>query len=144
MSVAHSLSTKRILLIVGGGIAAYKSLDLVRRLRERGASVRVVMTQAATQFVTPLAAGAVSGEKVFTDLFSRDDEHDVGHIRLSREADLILVAPATADLLAKMAHGIANDGHFAGHRQTRACCAGHEPAHVVASGDTAQCRDACR
>ncbi len=109
MSVAHSLSTKRILLIVGGGIAAYKSLDLVRRLRERGASVRVVMTQAATQFVTPLAAGAVSGEKVFTDLFSRDDEHDVGHIRLSREADLILVAPATADLLAKMAHGIAND-----------------------------------
>ncbi|HVW54058.1 MAG TPA: bifunctional phosphopantothenoylcysteine decarboxylase/phosphopantothenate--cysteine ligase CoaBC [Rhizobiaceae bacterium] len=104
-----TLSGKRILLIVGGGIAAYKSLDLIRRLRERGASVRVVMTAAARQFVTPLAAGALAGSDVFTELFDRQAEHDVGHIRLSREADLILVAPATADLMAKMAAGIADD-----------------------------------
>jgi len=103
------LSGKRILLIVGGGIAAYKSLDLIRRLRERGGSVRVVMTKAAQQFVTPLAAGALAGEQVFTELFDREAEHDIGHIRLSRESDLILVAPATADLMAKMAAGIADD-----------------------------------
>ena len=100
---------KRVLLIVGGGIAAYKSLDLIRRLRERGLSVRVAMTEAAAQFVTPLAAGALAGERVFTDLFDPDSEFDVGHIRLAREADLIVVAPATADLIAKMAHGLAND-----------------------------------
>ncbi|MCW2310108.1 bifunctional phosphopantothenoylcysteine decarboxylase/phosphopantothenate--cysteine ligase CoaBC [Rhodobium gokarnense] len=103
------LHSRRILLIVSGGIAAYKSLDLVRRLRERGASVRVVMTAAATEFVTPMSFSAISGDRVFTDLFDRDDEHDIGHIRLSREADLIVVAPATADLLARMANGIAND-----------------------------------
>jgi phosphopantothenoylcysteine decarboxylase/phosphopantothenate--cysteine ligase len=103
------LSGKRILLIVGGGIAAYKSLDLIRRLRERGASVRVVMTAATQKFVTPLAAGALAGSDVFTDLFDRRAEQDVGHIRLSRETDLILVAPATADLMAKMATGIADD-----------------------------------
>ncbi|MBB4301983.1 phosphopantothenoylcysteine decarboxylase/phosphopantothenate--cysteine ligase [Rhodobium orientis] len=103
------LQSRRILLIVSGGVAAYKCLDLVRRLRERGASVRVVMTAAATQFVTPMSFGAISGDRVFTDLFDRDDEHDIGHIRLSREADLIVVAPATADLLAKMANGLAND-----------------------------------
>jgi phosphopantothenoylcysteine decarboxylase/phosphopantothenate--cysteine ligase len=104
-----TLSGKRILLIISGGIAAYKSLDLIRRLRERGASVRCVMTKAAQEFVTPLAASALTGDKVFTDLFDRDSEHDVGHIRLSREADLIVVAPATADLMAKSAHGLADD-----------------------------------
>ena len=100
---------KRILLIIGGGIAAYKCLDLIRRLRERGAKVRPIMTNAAQEFVTPLSVGAISGDKVFTNLFDRDDEHDIGHIRLSREADLIVVAPTTADLMAKMAHGQAND-----------------------------------
>lgn len=103
------LATKRLLLIIGGGIAAYKSLDLIRRLKERGASVRVVMTSAAQHFITPLAAGALSHDRVFTELFDREAEQDVGHIRLSREADLIIVAPATADLMAKMAHGLADD-----------------------------------
>jgi phosphopantothenoylcysteine decarboxylase/phosphopantothenate--cysteine ligase len=100
---------KRILLIIGGGIAAYKCLDLIRRLRERGASVRTVMTRAAQQFITPLAVGAISGNRVFTELFDREDEHDIGHIRLSREADLIVVAPATANMLARMAGGHADD-----------------------------------
>jgi phosphopantothenoylcysteine decarboxylase/phosphopantothenate--cysteine ligase len=102
-------ATRRILLIIGGGIAAYKSLDLIRRLRERGFAVRVVMTAAAQKFITPLAAGAISGDKVFTDLFDPESEFDVGHIRLSREADLIVVAPATADLMAKLAGGHADD-----------------------------------
>lgn len=102
-------SGKRILLVIGGGIAAYKSLDLIRRLRERGAAVRCVMTSAAQEFVTQLSVGALSADHVFTDLFDRQDEHDVGHIRLSREADLIVVAPATADLMAKLANGHAND-----------------------------------
>lgn len=100
---------QRILLIIGGGIAAYKCLDLIRRLRERGHSVRTVMTKAAEQFVTPLAVGAISNERVFTDLFNLDDEREIGHIRLARDCDLIVVAPATADLMAKMAHGHAND-----------------------------------
>ncbi len=104
-----TLSGKRILLIIGGGIAAYKALDLIRRLRERGAAVRVVMTAAAQEFVTTLSVGALSADHVFTDLFDRNDEHDVGHIRLSREADLLVVAPATADLMAKLANGHAND-----------------------------------
>src|SRR5690606_1283213 len=104
-----TLSNKRILLIIGGGIAAYKCLDLIRRLRERGAAVRCVMTRAAQEFVTPLAVGALSAAHVFTDLFDREDEQDVGHIRLARETDLIVVAPATADLMAKMAHGLADD-----------------------------------
>ena len=108
-SVRGSLAGKRILLIIGGGIAAYKSLDLIRRLRERGASVRVVMTAAAQEFVTTLSVGALSADHVFTDLFDRNDEHDVGHIRLSREADLLVVAPATADLMAKLANGHASD-----------------------------------
>lgn len=103
------LADKRILLIIGGGIAAYKCLDLIRRLRERGASVRPVMTKAAQEFVTPLSVSAIANDKVFSELFDRDDEHDIGHIRLSREADLIVVAPATADLMAKMAQGHAND-----------------------------------
>jgi phosphopantothenoylcysteine decarboxylase/phosphopantothenate--cysteine ligase len=98
-----------VLLIIAGGIAAYKALDLIRRLRERGKTVRVVMTQAAQEFVTPLSVGALTGGHVFTDLFDRSDEQDVGHIRLAREASLIIVAPATADLMAKMASGQAND-----------------------------------
>jgi phosphopantothenoylcysteine decarboxylase/phosphopantothenate--cysteine ligase len=104
-----SLSEKRILLIIGGGIAAYKALDLIRRLRERGASVRCVMSAAAQEFVTPLSVGALSADHVFTELFDRQGEHDIGHIRLSREADLIVVAPATADMMAKLANGHAND-----------------------------------
>ena len=103
------LQGRRVLLVISGGIAAYKSLDLIRRLRERGASVRVVMTAAAKQFVTPLAAAALSGERVYDDLFSLTDESEMGHLRLAQEADLVLVAPATADLLAKMAAGIADD-----------------------------------
>jgi len=103
------LNDKRILLIIGGGIAAYKSLDLIRRLRERGAKVRGVLTAGGAEFITPLSVAAISGERCFTELFSHQDEFDVGHIRLSREADLIVVAPATADLIAKMAQGITND-----------------------------------
>lgn len=99
----------RVLLIIGGGIAAYKSLDLIRRLKERGAAVRCILTKAATEFVTPLAAGALAGGHVFTDLFDPKSEFDVGHIRLARETDLIVVAPATADLMAKMAGGHADD-----------------------------------
>ncbi len=102
-------SAATILLIIGGGIAAYKSLDLIRRLRERSFAVRVVMTKAAQEFVTPLSVGALTGGKVFTELFDRDDEHDVGHIRLAREAALVVVAPATADLMARMASGQASD-----------------------------------
>jgi phosphopantothenoylcysteine decarboxylase/phosphopantothenate--cysteine ligase len=100
---------KRILLIVGGGIAAYKTLDLVRRLKERGASLRAILTKGGAEFVTPLSLSVLSEEKVFTDLFDLKDEAEIGHIRLAREADLIVVAPATADLLAKMAHGLAED-----------------------------------
>jgi phosphopantothenoylcysteine decarboxylase/phosphopantothenate--cysteine ligase len=103
------LAGKRILLVISGGIAAYKSLDLIRRLRERGAEVRPVMTAGAQQFVTPLAVGALSAGHVYTDLFSREDEQDVGHIRLARDCDLVTVAPATADLMAKMANGLADD-----------------------------------
>ena len=103
------LNGKRIVLIISGGIAAYKSLDLIRRLRERGARVIPIMTRGAQQFITPLAVGALSAEKVFTELFDREAEQDVGHIRLARDNDLILIAPATADLMAKMAHGIADD-----------------------------------
>jgi len=98
-----------VLLIIGGGIAAYKSLDLIRRLKERGLAVRCILTKAAEHFVTPLSAGAITGERVFTDLFDPAHEFDVGHIRLAREADLIVVAPATADLMAKLAGGHADD-----------------------------------
>jgi phosphopantothenoylcysteine decarboxylase/phosphopantothenate--cysteine ligase len=103
------LGCKRILLIIGGGIAAYKSLDLIRRLRERGVAVRVVMTQAAQQFVTPLSVGAIAGERPFIDLFDPASEFDIGHIRLARDTDLVVVAPATADLIAKAANGHADD-----------------------------------
>jgi phosphopantothenoylcysteine decarboxylase/phosphopantothenate--cysteine ligase len=100
---------KRVLLIIGGGIAAYKSLDLIRRLQERGIAVRGILTKAAEHFVTPLSAGALLGERAFTDLFDPTGEFDVGHIRLARECDLVVVAPATADLMAKMAGGHADD-----------------------------------
>ena len=103
------LDQKRILLVVGGGIAAYKALDLVRRLRERGAIVRPVMTAASAQFVTSLSLASLAGHKVHDALFSLTDEAEMGHIELSREADLVVVAPATADLLAKMAGGHADD-----------------------------------
>jgi phosphopantothenoylcysteine decarboxylase / phosphopantothenate---cysteine ligase len=103
------LAGKRILLIIGGGIAAYKSLDLIRRLRERGAGVTPVLTRAAQEFVTPLSVSALAGRKAFTDLFDLTDEAEMGHIELSRAADLVVVAPATADLMAKMAGGHADD-----------------------------------
>lgn len=103
------LSGKHILLIIGGGIAAYKSLDLIRRLRERGARVTPVLTRAGEEFVTPLSVSALTGVKVFRDLFDLGDEAEMGHIQLSRAADLLVVAPATADLMAKMAQGAAND-----------------------------------
>ena len=100
---------KTILLVISGGIAAYKALDLVRRLRERGFAVKAVMTKAAEAFVTPLSVGAITGGRVHTDLLSREDEADIGHIRLARGADLVVIAPATADLLARMAGGHADD-----------------------------------
>ncbi|SFR41142.1 bifunctional phosphopantothenoylcysteine decarboxylase/phosphopantothenate--cysteine ligase CoaBC [Litoreibacter janthinus] len=103
------LAGKRILLIVGGGIAAFKSLDLIRRLRERGATVVPVLTNAAEEFVTPLSTSALAGQKVYRDLFDLTDEAEMGHIELSRAADLVVVAPATADLMGKMAAGLAND-----------------------------------
>jgi phosphopantothenoylcysteine decarboxylase / phosphopantothenate---cysteine ligase len=113
MAAAPSRGTatglSRVTLIIGGGIAAYKALDLIRRLKERHIQVRCVLTKAAQQFVTPLAASALSNERCYTDLFDPESEFDAGHIRLARDCDLIVVAPATADLMAKMAHGHADD-----------------------------------
>ena len=103
------MAEKRILLIVGGGIAAYKSLELVRLLRKAGLAVRPILTQAGAEFVTPLSLAALAEEKVWSDLFSLTDEAEMGHIELSRSADLVVVAPATADLMAKAAQGLAND-----------------------------------
>ena len=103
------MTKRRILLIIGGGIAAYKSIELVRLLRKSGYVVRCVITRAGEQFVTPLTLAALSENKVYTNLFDLKDEVEMGHIQLSREADLVVVAPATADLLAKMAAGIADD-----------------------------------
>jgi phosphopantothenoylcysteine decarboxylase / phosphopantothenate---cysteine ligase len=100
---------KSVLLIIGGGIAAYKSLELIRLLTKSGFGVKTIMTKAAQEFVTPLSVASLTGQKVFTDLFSLTDEVEMGHIELSRAADLLVVAPATADLMAKMAHGLAND-----------------------------------
>lgn len=105
----HSLQGKRVLLIVGGGIAAYRTLDLVRRLRERGAETRAILTSAGAEFVTPLSLATLTANKIFTGLFDLNEEAEIGHIRLAREADLVLVMPATADLMAKMAQGQAND-----------------------------------
>ena len=98
-----------VLLIIGGGIAAYKSLELIRRLKERGVAVRAILTKAGAEFVTPLSVASLAGEKVYDDLFSLTDEAEMGHIQLSRSADLVVVAPATADLMAKLANGHAND-----------------------------------
>jgi len=103
------LHDRRILLIISGGIAAYKSLELIRRLRERGAAVCCIMTAAAQHFVTPVSVASLSEDKVYTDLWSLTDESEMGHIRLSREADLVVVAPASADLIARMAMGLADD-----------------------------------
>lgn len=103
------MSDKRILLIIGGGIAAYKSLELIRELSRRGIASRCIVTKGGQEFVTPLSVSALSGEKVFTELFDLDDEADMGHIQLSRSADLVVVCPATADLMAKAAGGLAND-----------------------------------
>jgi phosphopantothenoylcysteine decarboxylase/phosphopantothenate--cysteine ligase len=103
------MAGKSVLLVIGGGIAAYKSLELVRRLRERGIASRAIVTKAGTEFVTPLSVSALTGEKVYLDLFSLTDEAEMGHIQLSRSADLVVVAPATADLMAKLANGLAND-----------------------------------
>ncbi|MEL6825542.1 MAG: bifunctional phosphopantothenoylcysteine decarboxylase/phosphopantothenate--cysteine ligase CoaBC [Pseudomonadota bacterium] len=103
------MSDKRILLIIGGGIAAYKSLELIRDLSRRGIGSRCIVTKGGQEFVTPLSVSALSGEKVFTELFDLDDEADMGHIQLSRSADLVVVCPATADLMAKAAGGLAND-----------------------------------
>ena len=105
----EAIPARRVVLIIGGGIAAYKCLELIRRLRERGTAVRAVMTKAAQEFITPLSVGALTSDRVFTELFDLNDEREIGHIRLSREAALIVVAPATADLLAKMAGGHADD-----------------------------------
>jgi phosphopantothenoylcysteine decarboxylase/phosphopantothenate--cysteine ligase len=102
-------ATKRVLLIISGGIAAYKSLDLIRRLKERGITVRCILTKAAQEFITPLSAGAIAGGRIYTDLFDPAHEFDVGHIRLARETDLVVVAPATADLMARLAGGHADD-----------------------------------
>ncbi|MCA1909137.1 MAG: bifunctional phosphopantothenoylcysteine decarboxylase/phosphopantothenate--cysteine ligase CoaBC [Magnetospirillum sp.] len=103
------LDGRRVLLVISGGIAAYKSLELIRRLKDRGADIRCVMTANAQNFVTPLAVQTLSGNKVFADTFSLTDEHEIGHITLARDCDLVVVAPATANLLAKMAHGLADD-----------------------------------
>src|ERR1700749_1958060 len=100
---------KSVLLIIGGGIAAYKSLELIRRLAERGVKTRAILTKAGTEFVTPLSVSALTGEKVFQDLFSLTDEAEMGHIELSRSTDLLVVAPATADLMAKAANGLPTD-----------------------------------
>lgn len=103
------MRSNSVLVIIGGGIAAYKSLDLIRRLQERGIGVRAILTRAGAQFVTPLSVSALSGEKVYQDLFSLTDEAEMGHIQLSRAADLVVVVPATADLMAKLAGGLADD-----------------------------------
>lgn len=107
--MSKTLTGKRILLVITGGIAAYKCLELIRRVKERGGAVRCVLTKAAAEFVTPLSVAALSEDKVYGELFDLTAEREIGHIRLSREADLVVVAPATADILAKMAGGIAND-----------------------------------
>ena len=103
------LENKRILLIISGGIAAFKSLDVIRDLKKKGASTPIILTKAAEEFVTPLTCAALAGEKVYTDIFSLSDEIDMGHIELSRDADLLVVVPATADIMAKMANGLCND-----------------------------------
>ena len=103
------MADKRILLIIGGGIAAYKSLELIRELARRSIRTRAILTEAGQQFVTPMSVGALTGDKVYSDLFSLTDEAEMGHIELSRSADLVVVCPATANLMAKAANGLADD-----------------------------------
>jgi phosphopantothenoylcysteine synthetase/decarboxylase len=103
------MADKRILLIIGGGIAAYKSLELIRELARRSIKTRAILTEAGKQFVTPMSVGALTADKVYSDLFSLTDEAEMGHIELSRSADLVVVCPATANLMAKAAQGIADD-----------------------------------
>ena len=127
------MNGRRILLIVGGGIAAYKSLELVRRLKERGASVRAILTKGGAEFVTPLTLSVLTEEQVYTDLFDLKDEAEMGHIHLSREADLVVVAPATADLLAEDGAWLGRRSRHhraARHRQAGARRPRHECAHV--------------
>jgi phosphopantothenoylcysteine decarboxylase / phosphopantothenate---cysteine ligase len=140
------LSGKRVLLIVGGGIAAYKTPELVRLIRKAGGHVRVILTKAGAEFVTPLTLASLTGEKVHDALFSLTDEIEMGHIELSRSADLVVVAPATADLMAKAANGLAND------LASTALLATDKPVlmapamnvRMAARGDPAQPRDASR
>ncbi len=137
------MDKKSVLLIIGGGIAAFKSLELIRLLKTRGIGVTAIMTKAAEQFVTPLSVASLSGNKVYSDLFSLTDEVEMGHIELSRSSDLLVVAPATADLIAKMANGLADDLGFddaIGDRQESPDRAGNECAHVAARGNTKECR----
>jgi len=107
--MTEHLKDKSVLLIIGGGIAAYKCLELIRLIKKQGGSVRTILTKSGAEFVTPLSVGSLSGEKVYDDLFNLTDEHEMGHIELSRSADVVLVAPATADMLGKMAAGLATD-----------------------------------
>ncbi len=103
------MADHRILLIIGGGVAAFKALELIRTLKKRGIASRCILTEAGKQFVTPMSVSALSGDKVYDDLFSLTDEAEMGHIELSRSADLVVVCPATANLMAKAAHGLADD-----------------------------------
>ena len=137
----------RVLLIVGGGIAAYKACELIRLLRKRGHAVRCVLTDGGARFVTPMTLAALSGEQVHTTLWDLKDEAEMGHIQLSREADLVVVAPASADLLARMSAGQGGrfgDDAAARHRQARPCRAGDERAHVAARRHPPQRRGAAR
>ena len=122
---------KSVLLIIGGGIAAYKALELVRRLHERGVRVRAILTRAGAQFVTPLSVSALTGEKTYQDLFSLTDEAEMGHIQLSRSADLVVVAPATADLMAKLAQGIASAIRRGSHLRVRPVARMGPDRHLV-------------
>jgi hypothetical protein len=139
------LTGKRVLLIVSGGIAAYKALELIRLLTQAGSGVRCVLTEAAAQFVTPLSLQALSGEPVHTTLWSLTEESEMGHIVLSRSADLVVVCPASANILAQMAAGLRSGGDpTAGDRHEGAGRAGDERAHVAASGDAGEPRHAAR
>jgi phosphopantothenoylcysteine decarboxylase/phosphopantothenate--cysteine ligase len=131
-------AVKRVLLIITGGIAAYKALELIRLLKKSDYAVTCVLTEAGAQFVTPLSVQALSGTRVYTDLWSLTDESEMGHIELSRSADLVVVAPATANILAAMAAGLCGDHAAAGDRQAGAGRPCDECAHVGACGDAGE------
>jgi phosphopantothenoylcysteine decarboxylase/phosphopantothenate--cysteine ligase len=138
-----TLTHKRVILGVSGGIAAYKSADLVRRLRDAGAEVQVVMTAAAQQFITPLTMQALSGNPVHTELLNADAEAGMGHIELARWADLVLIAPASADVMARLAHGVANDlltTLVVSNTRSTSRCSRDEPANVGGASHARQCR----